>query len=109
MLEAFIILSVISLAIIAMAVMILMGKGDSLIAGYNAASREAQNMYDRRRVRIIVGVLLILIALSLPAMGILMALGYKEIVMLVFPALAFVLIAATFTIAHFWAKKRDKK
>ena len=109
MLAAFIILSVVALILVVMAVLILIGKGDSLIAGYNMASREAQEAYDKRRVRIIVGVLLLVIALCLPAFGILLALGFKELVLVAFPATAFVLVAATFTTAHFWAKKKEKK
>ena len=106
MLEAFIILSVVSLLIIVMAVMILIGRGDSLIAGYNTASRKTQDAYHRKRVRIIIGVLLLIVGLSLPAFGILLTLGYKELVMTLFPATVFVLVAATFTTAHFWAKKK---
>ena len=109
MLEAFVILSVVSLVFLVMAVIIMSGKGDSLIAGYNTASREAQDVYDKRRVRILVGVLLIVIGLALPAFGYLLVCGYNEFVMVAFPATAFVIIAAAFPTAHFWAKKKDKK
>ena len=102
---AFIILCLVSLSFIVMAVIILMGKGDSLIAGYNIASRQSRNVYRQKRLRIIVGVLLILVALALPTFGILLALGYKELVATVFPATAFVLFTGTLTAAHFWAKK----
>jgi len=105
MFTAFVILSVVSLILLFMAIIILIGRGDSLIAGYNMASRKTQDTYNRSRVRIIVGVLLIVVALLLPAFGILLALGYKELVLTLLPASAFVLVAATFTIAHFWAKK----
>jgi len=104
---AFIILCLVSLSIVGIAVTILMGKGDSLIAGYNTASRATQDTYDRRRVRIVVGVLLVLIALLLPVFGILLTLGYKELVKYGLPAAAVILIAATFITAHFWAKKKD--
>lgn len=109
MLEAFVILSVVSLVLLVMAIIILSGKGDSMIAGYNTASREVQDVYDKRRVRILVGVLLIVIALVLPVFGFLLIRGYKEAVLVAFPVTAFVIIAATFTIAHFWAKKKEKK
>ena len=109
MLEAFVILSVVSLVFLVMAVLILSGKGDSLIAGYNTASREAQDVYDKRRVRILVGVLLIVIGLTLPAFGFLLVRGYKELVMVAFPVTAFVIIAAAFTTANFWVKKKNKK
>ncbi len=106
MFEAFIILSGVSLVLLVMAVVILIGKGDSLIAGYNTASRKAQEVYDRKRVRILVGVLLIAIAIALPVFGLLLVYGYKEVVMTAFPATAFVLIAAAFTVSHFWVKKK---
>ena len=106
MFEAFVILSIVSVILLVMAVVILIGKGDSLIAGYNTASREAQQVYDKRRVRILVGVLLIIVALALPLFGILLVLGYKEAVLVALPVTAFVLVAGTFTVAHFWAKKK---
>lgn len=106
MFEAFIILSGVSLILLIMAVVILIGKGDSLIAGYNTASSKAREVYDKRRVRILVGVLLIAIALALPAFGLLLVYGYKDLVMTAFPATAFVLITATFAVSHFWVKKK---
>ncbi len=108
MLGAFVILGLVSLVLLIMAFVILSGKGDSLIAGYNTASREAQDVYDKRRVRILVGVLLIVIGLVLPAFGLLLILGYKDLVLVAFPATAFIIVAATFATAHLWAKKRDK-
>lgn len=108
MLGAFVILGVVSLVLLIMAIIILSGKGDSLIAGYNTASREAQDVYDKRRVRILVGVLLIVIGLVLPAFGLLLILGFKDLVLVAFPATAFIIVAATFATAHLWAKKRDK-
>lgn len=108
MLGAFVILGVVSLVLLIMAIIILSGKGDSLIAGYNTASREAQDVYDKRRVRILVGVLLIVIGLVLPAFGLLLIFGHKDLVLVAFPATAFIIVAATFATAHLWAKKRDK-
>lgn len=101
-------MGLVSLVLLIMAIIILSGKGDSLIAGYNTASREAQDVYDKRRVRILVGVLLIVIGLVLPAFGLLLILGYKDLVLVAFPATAFIIVAATFATAHLWAKKRDK-
>jgi len=105
MFEAFVILSVVSLILLIMAIVILMGKGDRLIAGYNNASRQSQGDYRQGRVRILIGVLLILIALLLPTFGVLLVLGYKELVLTTLPATAFVLVTATFALGHFWAKK----
>ena len=109
MLVAFTILAVISLLLVIVAVVIMLGRGDDFIVGYNIASRKTRDMYRIKRLRIIVGILLLLIAALLPTIAALLIMGYKEIVMTSFPATAFILIAATFTVSHFWAKKKDKK
>lgn len=108
MLTAFIILSVISLLVVVVAVVIMLGRGDDFIVGYNIASKKTRDMYDIRRVRVIVGVLLMLIAMALPAIAAMLIMGYKELVMTTLPAIVFVLIAATFTASHLWAKKKSK-
>lgn len=108
MLTAFIILSVISLLIVVVAVVIMLGRGDDFIVGYNIASKKTRDMYDIRRVRVIVGVLLMLIAMALPAIAAMLIMGYKELVMTTLPAIVFILIAATFTASHLWAKKKSK-
>lgn len=108
MLTAFIILSVISLLIVVVAVVIMLGRGDDFIVGYNIASKKTRDMYDIRRVRVIVGVLLMLIAMALPAIAAMLIMGYKELVMTTLPAIVFVLIASTFTASHLWAKKKSK-
>lgn len=108
MLTAFIILSVISLLIVVVAVVIMLGRGDDFIVGYNIASKKTRDMYDIRRVRVIVGVLLMLIAMALPAIAAMLIMGYKELVMTTLPAIVFVLIAAAFTASHLWAKKKSK-
>jgi hypothetical protein len=109
MLVAFTILAAISLIILVVAIVIMMGRGDDFIVGYNIASTKSRDMYRIKRVRMIVGILLLLIAIALPVLSILLIMGYKEIVMTVFPPLAFVLIAGTFTASHLWAKKKDNK
>jgi len=106
MLTAFIILCAISLLIVIVAVVIMAGRGDDFIVGYNTASKKTRDRYHTGRVRVIVGVLLIVIALALPVLAVLLVKGYTELVMTVFPPLAFVLIAATFTLSHLWAKKK---
>lgn len=109
MFVAFTILTVISLIILVVAIVIMMGRGDDFIVGYNTASKKSRESYHIGRVRVIVGVLLILIALALPVLGALLVMGYKEIVITAFPAFAFLLIAGTFTVSHFWAKKKGMK
>lgn len=106
MLVAFIILCVISLLLVAVAVVIFMGKGDDMIAGYNLASNKTREGYHTPRVRVIVGVLLMLIAIALPSIGVMLSLGYKELMMTLLPPFAFVLFAGTFTTLYFWARKK---
>ena len=45
-----------------LAVVILMGKGDMLIAGYNTASEEEKNKVDIKRLRIVIAVLMVITA-----------------------------------------------
>ena len=92
MLVAFTILAVISLIFVIVAIVIMMGRGDDFIVGYNIASSKTHDRYHIKRLRIIVGILLIVIAVALPSLGILLVMGYKEISMTVFPALAFILM-----------------
>lgn len=105
---AFIILSVISLMILVAAVVILLGKGDDLIVGYNLASRKNQERYHRNRVRMIAGMMLIIISVSIPVAAVLLIKGYTELVITTLPAFLFALVTATFTLGHFWAKKKEK-
>lgn len=106
MLVAFIILCVVSLLFVMAAVVIFLGKGDDLIVGYNLSSTKTRNKYHQVRVRIVVGTLLILIAMIVPSLAALLILGYKELVMTLISPIAFILIAATFTAIHLWARKK---
>ncbi len=57
----FILLLIISLIVLVLAIIILTGKGDNLIAGYNTSTEEEKERYNIKRVRICIGgVLLIL-------------------------------------------------
>ena len=105
----FIILTVIALLIAGAAIVIMMGRGDDFIAGYNIASNKSRDMYNIKRLRIVIGILLMLIAAALPVLAALLIMGHTAIVMIAFPVLAFILIAGTFTVSYFWVKKRDKK
>lgn len=106
MLVAFIILCLVSLLMIVAAVIILIGKGDDMIAGYNLASSKTRDHYHTQRVRIIVGILLMIIAIALPSIGVLLSLGYAELIMTLLPPFAFVLLTGSFTTLYFWARKK---
>ena len=49
-----------------MAVLILVGKGDGLIAGYNTASEEERAQVNVRRLRLVMANVLILSAVAIP-------------------------------------------
>ena len=61
-----IVISIISLAFIILAVLILAGKGDGLIAGYNTASEEERAQVSVRRLRLVLANVLIITAVSIP-------------------------------------------
>ena len=103
------ILSLITLAAMAvlfaiMGIVILIGKGDNLIAGYNTASKEERAKYDIKRLRGLIGGLLLVLA---PAMFLL----YGEPSMgrsFAFASLVLVLSIVVVILANTWAKKKSK-
>lgn len=103
------IVSLITLAAMAvlfaiMGIVILVGKGDNLIAGYNTASKEERAKYDIKRLRGLIGGLLLVLA---PAMFML----YGEPSMgrsLAFASLVLVLSIVVVILANTWAKKKSK-
>ena len=103
------ILSLITLAAMAvlfaiMGIVILIGKGDNLIAGYNTASKEERAKYDIKRLRGLIGGLLLVWA---PAMFLL----YGEPSMgrsFAFASLVLVLSIVVVILANTWAKKKSK-
>lgn len=59
---------IITLLFIALAVVILAGKGDWLIAGYNTASQQEKQQVNIKRLRLVVAAILVLtvVALDIP-------------------------------------------
>lgn len=61
-----------SILFIVLAIILLMGKGDMLIAGYNTASEEERNKVDIKRLRIVMAILMVITAVFcaiLPLIG----------------------------------------
>ena len=58
----FILLRIISLIVLVLAVIILSGKGDNLIAGYNTSTEEEKETYNIKRVRICIGGMLLILS-----------------------------------------------
>ena len=63
MVFSIIVFGVIAAALVAMGIIILAGKGDNLIAGYNTASRAEREKVNLKRLRLLMGITLFVIAL----------------------------------------------
>ena len=83
-------------------VVILIGKGDNLIAGYNTASRKEREQYDIKRLRGLIGGLLIVLA----PMTFLLLGGETMTGVWTFVGLTFVLCILVVGLANTWAKKK---
>ena len=87
-----------------MGILILIGKGDNLIAGYNTAPKEERAKYDIKRLRWLTGGLLIILAPAMfllngePSMGTTFS----------FICLVFVLSIVVVVLCNTWAKKKKK-
>ena len=87
-----------------MGIIILIVKGDNLIAGYNTATKEERAKYDIRRLRGLVGGLLLVLAPAVfllngePSMGTTFS----------FICLVFVLCIVVVVLCNTWAKKKKK-
>lgn len=87
---------------IIMSVLLLLGKGDMLIAGYNTASPQEREQYDIRRLRLLVALVLIVVALGMVALAL-----WPEKVEAAFPFLVIFICVLTVILANTWAKKRS--
>lgn len=99
-----VVLVILALVFAGMGILILVGKGDNLIAGYNTPSREEREQIDIKRLRGLVGGLLIVLA---PLM--LLMLGKESMTSSwSFSALVFVLCIVVVVLANTWAKKKSQ-
>jgi len=92
----FILLLIISFIVFVLATIILTGKGDNLIAGYNTSTKEEKERYNIRRVRICVGGMLLILS---PIM-LLFADNFVLLIAVVPP-----LSILSIILANTWAKK----
>lgn len=88
-----------------MGIVVIIGKGDNLIAGYNIAPKEEKAQYNVKRLRGLIGGLLVLLA---PLMVLLMLEDDTMTGMWSFVALSFVLCILVVVLANTWAKKKSK-
>ena len=84
-----------------MGVVILIGKGDNLIAGYNTASQKERAQYNIKRLRGLIGGLLIVLAPML-----FLLLGETMAATGSFVALTILLCIIVVILANTWAKKK---
>ena len=94
---------IITAAIMAiMGIIVLIGKGDNLIAGYNTASKEEREQYHIKRLRGLIGGLLV----ALAPMTFLMLREESMTATWSFVGLTFVLTIIVVVLANTWAKKK---
>ena len=93
---------IIAVLLLTMGIIVLVGKGDNLIAGYNTASKEEKAQYNIKRLRGLIGGVLIVLA---PVM----VLTLREESMTstwAFIAVTIVLCIVVVILANTWAKKK---
>ena len=93
----------ITLLMVALAFVILKGWGDGLIAGYNTASKEEQEKYNIKRLRIVVAAMILFVTAM-----ILVAVTFDDITGKTMDFLPVLLIGvvAGIILANTWAKKK---
>lgn len=89
--------------LLVMGIVILCGKGDNLIAGYNTASEDEKGRYDIRRLRVLFGALLLVLAL------VTLILLWEDTMsaFVIFMAAVLVSCIAVAVLANTWAKRRQ--
>ena len=99
-----IVLMIVSVLLLIMGMVILFGKGDNLIAGYNTASKEEMSQYNIKRLRGLIGGMLILLSPLTVIM-----LGRESMIwMSSYVVLNFVLCIVVLILANSWAKTKKK-
>lgn len=93
---------VLAVILVVMAIVILAGKGDWLIAGYNTASKEEKETVNVKRLRLILGILLLIIVPLLFMLGD----HSDKTSALIFAGIVIVLTTVAVILANTWAKKK---
>ena len=97
-----IVLILVAALLLVMGIIVLIGKGDNLIAGYNTASKEEKSHYNIKRLRGLIGGFLIVLA----PMMLLMLREESMTSTWSFIAVTFVLCIVVVILANTWAKKK---
>jgi hypothetical protein len=98
-----IVLFIVAVTLLVMGIVILIGKGDNLIAGYNTASEEEKSQYNIKRLRGLIGGLLVVLA----PMTALLLVDDTTAAVWSFVSLTFVLSIVVVILANTWAKKKN--
>ena len=99
-----VVLVIVALVCAVLGILILLGKGDNLIAGYNTASKEEREQIDIKRLRMLVGGLLIVLAPMIVLM-----LGKESMESSwSFVDIVFVLCIVVVILANTWAKTKSQ-
>jgi len=92
-----------SILFIVLAIILLMGKGDMLIAGYNTASEEERNKVDIKRLRIVMAILMVITAVFC---AILPLIGNNKTSQLAAAGIFIAITIVGIIVANTWAKKK---
>ena len=94
---------VFSILFIVLAIILLMGKGDKLIAGYNTASEEERKKVDIKRLRIVMAALMVITAVFC---AILPLIGNNKNSQLTAAAIFIAITIVGVIFANIWTKKK---
>ena len=97
-----IVIIVVAVLLLVMGIVILIGKGDNLIAGYNTASQEERAKYNIKRLRGLIGGFMI----ALAPMMLLLEAGRAPASVLAFSSLVVFFSIIVVILANTWAKKK---
>ncbi len=92
---------IVAALMVLMGISILIGKGDMLIAGYNTASKEERLKYNIKRLRLLLGIFMIVMAVLM-----LFLLGDSVILSSYFMLITIILVIILLVLANTWAKKK---
>ena len=92
-----------SILFIVLAIILLMGKGDMLIAGYNTASEEERNKVDIKRLRIVMAILMVITAVFC---AILPLIGNNKTSQLAAAGIFIAITIVGIIVANTWAKRK---
>ena len=97
-----IMLSIVTAIMVVLCAIILAGKGDHLIAGYNTASEEEKQRYNIKRLRLAVAImcLLTMLACWIPLFT------DSIVATMCVPILAFIIVFGGILVVHSWCKKK---